>query len=216
MTWQHTAASCRFSEPIRVPVNHPRYGQNKIHTPWTERLIGASSNYCTFWWPLITSNFVQALASCRNWLVIKHTSLFMKILPMIVASAGVEGRTGFKLHTSLQLWWSGARLVLTFHCTDSRTVQHVVILRCNRWAAQTNMSALLAWLLAQCVTINMCLNSSTLAYFLTTVRSESRFALGVWVAISGRRTVGSWTSLPTPFISAQRLHELRYAESVCE
>jgi hypothetical protein len=109
MTWQHTAASCRFSEPIRVPVNHPRYGQNKIHTPWTERLIGASSNYCTFWWPLITSNFVQALASCRNWLVIKHTSLFMKILPMFVASAGREGRAGFKLHTSLQLWWSGAR-----------------------------------------------------------------------------------------------------------
>jgi hypothetical protein len=31
--------------------------------------------------------------------------------------------------------------------------------------------------------------------------------LGVWVAIYRRRTVGTWTSLPTPFISAQRLYE---------
>jgi hypothetical protein len=32
--------------------------------------------------------------------------------------------------------------------------------------------------------------------------------LGVWVAISRRRIVGPWTSLPTAFISAQRLSEL--------
>jgi hypothetical protein len=31
--------------------------------------------------------------------------------------------------------------------------------------------------------------------------------LGLWVAISRRRIIGQWTSLLTPFISAQRLFE---------
>jgi hypothetical protein len=40
--------------------------------------------------------------------------------------------------------------------------------------------------------------------------------LEVWVAISIRRMVGPWTSLPTPFISAQRLSERSSPECVCE
>jgi hypothetical protein len=40
--------------------------------------------------------------------------------------------------------------------------------------------------------------------------------LGVWVAISRRRTVGPWISLPAPFISALRLSERRSEEGVCE
>jgi hypothetical protein len=50
----------------------------------------------------------------------------------------------------------------------------------------------------------------------STVRKESRCALRlryVDVQCLYRR---SWTSFPTPFISAQRLSERRFTESVCE